>query len=147
IAKKALDDHKYELIKAHFLHPDDSPLSEENQNLLNRVLSIARLLDRYPIQKNAVAIHLQKYKDIKRSQAYEDCRLAMRLFNTIHHFDYDFWHQWLINDIVRSMEYSRKLKSDPKALRVLALEHLNLIRALGEKPSQIIDPKLVESNK
>lgn len=146
MAKKALEDHRYELIKAHFIDPDNSPLTKTDQDTLNRVLSIARLMDRYPNQKNAVALHMQKYKDIKRSQAYNDCRMAMRLFNTIHNFDYDFWHQWLINDIVRSMEYCKKMKDDPKALRVLAMEHLNLIRALGEKPSKEIDPKLMEQN-
>jgi hypothetical protein len=144
--KKALEDHKYELIKAHFLDPASSPLDKRDQEQLNRILSIARLLDRYPIQKNAVALHMQKYKDIARSQAYEDCRMAMKLFNTIHTFDYDFWHTWLINDIVKTMEYARKLKDDPKALRVLALEHANLMKALGDKPTKEIDPKLVEKN-
>lgn len=143
---KALEDHKYEKIKAHVLDPNNSPLEPEHQVQLDRIMSMAKLLDRYPIQKNAVAIHLQKYKDIKLRQAYEDCRMAMRLFNTIHTFDYDFWHQWLINDIIRNMEYCRKLKDDPKALRVLAMEHLNLIRALGERPADKLDPKIYESN-
>ena len=144
--KVALEDHRYEKIKAHILDPANSPLTEEHQEQLNRVLSIARLLDRYPIQKNAVALHMQKYKNIKQRQAYEDCHIAMRLFHTIHTFDFDFWHQWLINDIVRNMEYCRKMKNDPKALRVLALEHTNLMKVLGEKPVKEIDPKLVESN-
>lgn len=143
---KALEDHRYEQIKAHILDPEHSPLSEEQQEQLNRILSMARLLDRYPIQKNAVAIHMQKYRNIKQRQAYEDCKLAMRLFNTIHTFDYDFWHQWLINDIIRNMEYCRKMKDDSKALRVLAMEHLNLIRALGERPAEKLDPKIYESN-
>lgn len=144
--KRSLEDNKYELIKAHFIDPENSPLSDSDQEQLNRVLSIAKLLDRYPIQKNAVVVHMQKYRSIKRSQAYEDCRLAMRLFNTIHSFDYDFWHQWLLNDIVRNIERCKKLNDDPKALRVVALEHLNLIRALGEKPTDKIDPKLLEGN-
>lgn len=143
--KKALEDHKYEVIKAHVLDPAHSGLPPEEQELLNRVLSIAKLLDRYPVQKNAVALHMAKYKDISRSQAYEDCRLAMKLFNTIHHFDYDFWHQWLLNDIARNIERCRK-DNDPKSWRVIALEHLNLIRALGEKPQKDLDPKLVESH-
>lgn len=143
--KKALEDHKYESIKAHILDPDNSPLVKEEQDLMNRVLSIAKLLDRQPIQKNAVALHMAKYKDIGRSQAYEDCRLAMRLFNTIHTFEYDFWHQWLLNDIARNIERCKK-SNEHQAWRVIALEHLNLIRALGEKPSKEIDPKLVEGH-
>jgi hypothetical protein len=144
--KNALENNRFELIKAHFIDPANSQLSESDQDQLNRILSIARLLDRYPIQKNAIALHMQKYKHIKRSQAYEDCRMAMRLFNTIHTFDYDFWHQWLLNDIIRNIESCKKIKGDAKALRVVALEHLNLIRALGEKPSDQIDPRLIEKN-
>lgn len=143
--KKALEDHKYEQIKAHILDPANSPLGKEEQDLLNRVLSIAKLLDRQPIQKNAVAIHMSKYKDIGRSQAYEDCKLAMRLFNTIHTFDYDFWHTWMINDIVRNIERCKK-STEHQAWRVIALEHSNLIKALGERPTKDLDPKLVESN-
>jgi hypothetical protein len=143
--KKALEDHKYELIKAHILDPDNSPLGKEEANLMNRVLSMAKLLDRQPIQKNAVAIHMAKYKDIGRSQAYEDCRMAMRLFNTIQTFDYDFWHTWLITDIVRNIDRCKK-SSEHQAWRVIALEHTNLIKAIGEKPTKEIDPKLVEEH-
>lgn len=146
MAKKALEDYRYELIKAHFIDPANSPLPEEEQHLLNRVLSIARVMDRYPIQKNAVAVHMQKYKDISRSQAYEDCRLSMRLFNTIHSFDYDWWRNWLIEDIVRNIEACKKLKSDAKALRAWGLAHANLLKALGEKPVKELDPKLVEAH-
>jgi hypothetical protein len=143
--KKALEDFKYEAIKAHILDPDNSPLPEADQRLMNRVLSVAKLLDRQPIQKNAVALHMAKYKDIGRSQAYEDCRLAMRLFNTIYTFDYEFWQTWLLNDIVRNIDRWRK-STEPAAGRVVALEHLNLIRALGEKPVKEMDPKLVQEH-
>jgi hypothetical protein len=143
--KKALEDFKYEEIKAHILDPENSSLPEADQYLLNRVLSMAKLLDRQPIQKNAVALHMAKYKDIGRSQAYEDCRLAMRLFNTIYTSYYEFWQTWLLNDIARNIERWRK-SNEPAAGRVIALEHLNLIRALGEKPVKEIDPKLVEEH-
>jgi hypothetical protein len=143
--KKALEDFKYEAIKAHILDPDNSPLPAADQELLNRVLSIAKTLDRQPIQKNAVALHMAKYKSIKRSQAYEDCKMAMRLFNTIYTFDYDFWQTWLLNDISRNIERWRK-HSDPAAGRVIAMEHLNLIRALGEKPVKEMDPTLVQEH-
>lgn len=143
--KKALEDFKYEEIKAHILDPDNSPLPKADQDLMNRVLSMAKLLDRQPIQKNAVALHMSKYKEIGRSQAYEDCRMAMRLFNTIYTFDYEFWQTWLLNDIVRNIDRWRK-SNEPAAGRVIAMEHLNLIRALGEKPVKEMDPKLVQEH-
>jgi hypothetical protein len=88
---------------------------------------------------------MAKYKNIKRSQAYEDCKMAMRLFNTIYTFDYDFWQTWLLNDITRNIDRWRK-SSDPSAGRVIALEHSNLIKALGEKPVKEMDPKLVQEH-
>lgn len=146
MGRHALEDTKYELIKAHVLDPEHSPLPPDQQALLDRVMSMARLLDKQPIQRNAVAIHMQKYRGLKRTQAYEDCRLAVKLFNSIHTFDYDFWHQWLINDIIRNIERCKNLKDDPKAFRVIAEEHANLIKALGEKPQKEIDPKLIEQH-
>lgn len=143
--KKALEDYKYEEIKAAILDPEHTQLSTEQQDQLNRVLNIARLLDIQPIQKNAVELHLSKFTNIRRSQAYEDCRLAMRLFNTIHSFEYDFWQTWLMNDIVRNIDICRG-STDPRDRRVIAAEHANMIKALGERPVKEIDPKLIESH-
>jgi hypothetical protein len=108
-------------------------------------ISIARILDTQPIDRNAVAIHLKKYKSIKRTQAYEDCRMAKKLFNTIHTNDYDFWQTWLINDIVNSIQRCKRY-NNVKAERVIAGLYSNLIKALGEKPIQKLDPKLVEQH-
>lgn len=143
--KHDLEDHRFELIKAHVLDPDNSPLRDSEKEVLDRVMSMAKLLDRQPIQKNAVAIHMAKYKNIKRTQAYEDCRLAMKLFNTMYTFDYDMWHTWMINDIVKNIDRCRKI-NDPAAFRVIAMEHANLIKAIGEKPVKEIDPKLIEEH-
>lgn len=143
--KRSLEDQRYELIKAHILDRENSPLSKEHQELFDRILNIARLLDIQPIKKNAVDLHLAKYTNISQWQAYEDCRMAMRLFNTIHSFDYDFWQTWLMNDIVRNIELC-KASNDPRAWRVIAHEHANIIKALGERPVKEIDPKLVESH-
>lgn len=145
MSKKALEDHKHEVIKAHMLDPDNSPLEEHEKRQLGRIISMTKLLDRQPIQRNAVRIHMQKYKEISRSQAYEDCRIALKIFNTLQKFDYDFWHTWLLNDIVKNIERCRRDGGD-KALRVIALEHANLIRALGERPLEVMDPKLTEKH-
>lgn len=140
-----MEDQRYELIKAHILDRENSPLTKEHQELFDRILNIARLLDIQPIKKNAVDLHMAKYTNISQGQAYDDCRIAMRLFNTIHSFDYDFWQTWLMNDIVRNIDICRG-SEDPRAWRVIAHEHANLIKALGEKPLKDIDPKLVESH-
>jgi hypothetical protein len=145
MARKALEDQKYELIKAHVLDPDHSPLKPADQLQMNRVMSMARLLDRHPIQSDAVKLHLKKYTDIKRTQAYEDSRIAIRLFNTMHTFDYEFWHKWLIEDIVRNIDISKR-RNNVKGDRVVAVEHNNLIKALGEKPLKEIDPRLIEQH-
>ncbi len=145
MAKKALEDVRYEMIKAHILHPESSPLSPEQQEQFNRVMSIAGTLDRFPIMKHAVAIHLKKYKGIKRSQAYVDCELARRLFPTIHNNQYDFWQTWLINDISESISRCKNYHN-VKAERVIAALYNTLIKAIGDKPTKDIDPKLVEQH-
>ena len=145
MSKKALEDTKYELIKGHILHPDKSSLPDEHRELLDRIISVSKILDKNPIQKHAVAIHQTKYPYISRSQAYEDVRLAMRLFNTIHTFDYDFWQTWLLNDIARNIEACRNSRT-PADRRVIAMEHANLIKAIGEKPEEKGDPRRNEKH-
>jgi len=145
MSRKALEDHKYEAIKAHILEPDNSPLSVEQQEIMDRVISLAKILDKNPIQKQAISIHQAKYPNLSRTQAYEDSRLAVRLFNTLHNFDYDFWQTWLINDIVRNIEKCRN-NGNPQALKVIAMEHANLIKALGDRPDELEDPRRTEKH-
>lgn len=145
MSRKALEDTAYELIKAHILEPGSSPLSIEHQEQLDRVVSVAKILDKNPIQKNAIAIHQAKNSGLSKSQAYEDVRLAMRLFNTIHTFNYDFWQTWLINDIVKNIKRCRN-NGTPQAYRVIAMEHANMIKALGERPEELEDPRRTEKH-
>ncbi len=145
MSRKALEDHKYEAIKAHILEPDNSPLSDEHQEIMDRVISLAKVLDKNPIQKQAIAIHQAKYPHLSRTQAYEDSHLAVRLFNTIHTFNFDFWQTWLINDIVRNIEKCRN-NGNPQALKVIAMEHANLIKALGDRPEELEDPRRNEKH-
>jgi len=139
MSKKALEDTSYELIKAHILNPEESPLSFEHQLMLDRVLSAAKVLDKNPVQRIAVALHKAKFPDISQRQAYEDMKIAMRVYNTLHTFDFDFWKTWLINDIVKNIERARSMGTH-HALKVIALEHANMIKAIGEKPENIDDP-------
>jgi hypothetical protein len=145
MSRTALEDTKFELIKAYVLDPDSSSLPQEQQLVLDRVISASKILDKNPVQKHAVAIHQQKYPDISRSQAYEDLRLAMRLFNTLHTFDYDFWRTWLINDIVQNINICRT-KNNDKDRRIIAMEHANLLKVIGEKPEDPSDPKRTEKH-
>jgi hypothetical protein len=145
MSRPALEESKYEMIKAHVLDPDNSPLPIEKRELLERVISASKVLDKNPVQKQAVAIHQQKYPDIGRSQAYEDLRLAARLFNTLHTFDYDFWRTWLINDIVSNIVTCRNTRTE-KDRRIIAIEHANLLKVIGEKPEELPDPKRTEKH-
>jgi len=145
MSRTALEDTNYELIKAHVLDPDSSPLSPEKKEMLDRVVSASKILDKNPIQKHAVAIHQQKYPHISRAQAYEDLRFAVRLFNTLHTFDYDLWRNWILGDIVKNIEKCRNAESE-KDRRVIAMEHANLIKVLGEKPEDLADPKRNEKH-
>jgi len=143
--KKALTDNKYELIKAHILNPDNSPLTEEHQEMLDRIISMSKVLDKNPLQRNAIAIHLAKYNNIGKTQAFQDLRFAMKLFNTFHTFDFDFYQTWLINDIISNIQQARNNNS-PQDRRVIAMEHANLIKAIGEKPEDLPDPERNEKH-
>ena len=145
MSRTALEDTKYELIKAHMIDPDSSPLPVEKQEILDRVISASKVLDKNPIQKHAVGIHQQKYPNISRAQAYEDLRIAVRLFNTLHTFDYDFWRTWLLNDIVKNIEKCRNAGSDKDRANITK-EHANLIKLIGEKVEDLPDPKRNEKH-
>lgn len=145
MAKKALTDEKHELIKAHILDPEKSPLPEQMQEQLDRVVSMAKVLDKNPVTKHAVALHLSKFPHLSETTAYRDARLAKRIYNSLHEFDFDFWQAWLINDIIRNIERCRNADSHHDR-RVIAMEHANLLKAIGEKPEEMPDPKRNEKH-
>lgn len=151
--RTALEELHYDKIKAHVLEPEHSPLNDEQKQMLDRVVSVAKVLDKNPVQKHAIALHLKKYPDIGRTRAHMDVKLAIRLFNTLHNFDFDFWQTWLVNDIVANINRVRSQMSsasNDKQLgalsRVVAMEHANLVRAIGEKPPALNDPRLTEKH-
>lgn len=143
MSKKALEDQNFELIKAHVLDPDNSPLPVEQQVLMDRWVSASKILDKNPVQKNAVALLRAKFPGLSRAQAHVDVKNAMRLFNSIHTFDYDFWHQWLLNDIAEHI-MACKAVGDRKNW---AIAHKNLINAIGERQETEMDPRLIEQQK
>lgn len=145
MARKALTDEKYELIKAHIINPEESPLPEHLQEHLDRIVSMAKVLDKNPTIKHAVALHRSKYKDLSETTAYRDARLARKIYNSLHEFDFDFWLSWIINDIIKNIKKCRNSDSHHDR-RVIAMEHTNLLKAIGEKPEEMPDPKRNEKH-
>lgn len=139
---KALEDQDYETIKSYILEGKESALPIRQREMLDRWISASRLLEKNPSMKNAVAILQTKYPGLSRTQAYEDCRNATRIFNSKQTFDYDLWHTWLLNDIV---ELCQKAKATGN-LKAWAAAQANLIKALGEAPTKDIDPRLIEKH-
>jgi len=142
----SLEETSYDLIKAHILDPLHSPLSEKKQEQLERVMSVIRVLDKNPIRKNAYMLHQQKYSHLSKVQIYDDIKLAQRLYNTVHEFEWGFWRSWMINDIVDNILTCKKSKSD-KDRRIIAMEHANLIKLIGVQPDELVDPRRSEKHK
>lgn len=145
MAKQKLIDTSYELIKAHILAPEKSQLNPEQQEQLNRVLSIARVFDKNPVVHHAIELHKRKYPEISDKTARNDADFARKLYNSIHNFDYDFWQAWLINNIIENIKRARA-EGSPAAMRVVAAEHANLLKALGDRPEVPNDPRLTEKH-
>jgi len=143
MSRPGIEETSYELIKAHIIDPASSPLSPLQQKQMDRLVSASRILDKNPVQKNAISLLRKKYPEIKYTTAYNDIRLAAKLFNSLHTFDFDFWHTWLINDIVANITKCGT-ENTPTSRKVIAMEHANLLKAIGEKPTDLEDPKRLE---
>jgi hypothetical protein len=139
MTKIALEDRPAEMIKAHILDPDNSPLPEQYQAMLTRAVSMYKLLDKHPVAKNAIKFHRILYPDISLDTAYRDLGLARQMFNNYQDFDFDFWLNWTIGDITANIIKCRDtgLSSDRK---IIAMEHANLSRILGKRPDVPVDP-------
>ena len=61
-----------EIIKAHILNPENTPLPEQYREMLNRAVSMCKLLDKHPVAKNAIKFHRTLYPDITAAAAYRD---------------------------------------------------------------------------
>ena len=145
MSRLALEDQNYELIKAHILDPGNSPLSVEQQTLLDRLVAASKILEKHPITKQAVAFHRINHPEISLMQAYRDVFNASRLFNTAQTFNYDYWHTWLINDIVSNIQKCRSVGTEANR-KIMAMEHANLLKAIGIKPQELPDPKRMEKH-
>jgi hypothetical protein len=143
--KVSIEETPYELIKAHIIDPGNSPLSEQRQEQLNRIMTAVKIMDKNPIRKNAFNLLHQKYPHLGKTQLYEDLKLATRLYNTVHEFDWDFYRCWMINDIMDNILTCKKTKTDI-GRRIIAMEHANMIRVIGQKPEEAEDPNRSEKH-
>ena len=141
--RKALEDLDYKLIKAHALDPDHSPLSKQQGDLYFRLVSAAKLRNRYPNLRHAVAFQRAKFPEIGRTTAYDDFKRSARLFHTVHTFDFDFWRSWLYKDITTNISELRNTKTS-LGRQIIAIEHANLARLLSQEPKVKPDPKRSE---
>lgn len=138
---KSLEEVNHELIQAHIIDPENSPLPENLQFQFNRVLQVARLLDDYPNETHIINIMLNKYR-ITRTQVRKDLALAKELFKTQQTFDWDFWFAWQIKDqmeLIREAKLRGNLKEWNNAKKTLML-------MIGEKPIVNDDPRRMEKN-
>lgn len=136
----SIEDLHYEDVKTYFLSPQNSTLPKAKQEILDRVVSAFKILDKNPMPKHAAALLRSLYPEISRSTAYRDIILAQRLFKTVHTFNYDFWRTWLINSIVKNIQVCLE-RNDKESREIIAMEHANLIKAIGQRPEENQDPK------
>jgi len=141
---KQIEDIQFEEVKQFILDPENSSLTSSQKFQLDRIRRASKLLDDNPRLKHVVDKHHFNFPEISLRQAYTDVQIARRLFTTNNNHEYDFWHTWLLNDIVKTIELCRK-KSPPDNATI-AKCHANMIKALGEKPAKDIDARLIEKN-
>ena len=143
MSTKHIEDVHFLQIKAAVLDPDSTELSPEQKIILERYISAAKILDRYPVLRNAVKIHRLKYPNISQALAYRDLHYAIRLFNSQHTFEYDFWQTWLINTTVKMIQLSEAAQD----FKGMGYGLTILKKAIGERPETETDPKLLEKHK
>lgn len=138
--KKELAQQNHTTILTHILDPENSPLPVELQEQFNRIKSAALMLDNFH-PMSCVQRMMAKY-NISRTTARRDIDMAQSLFKSNHTFDFDFWQQWQIKDLVDSIRKC-KIRGDEKN-RIAAHKALKLI--IGEKVATDEDPRRMEKN-
>jgi hypothetical protein len=134
-----LEEMPHEIIMAYILDPENSPLPKRYKPLLDRVISMSKLLDKHPVAKNAVKFHRAKFPEISLTTAWKDFHLARRVFNSYQDFDFEFWLSWLMADTVKIINKCEATNSSADR-KIIAREHANLVRLLGKRPKEPVDP-------
>lgn len=138
---KGLEEQPYDVIQAHILDPEHSPLPVHLQAQFKRVTAAAKLLDDYPEPGHVVQLLKQKY-DVTTTQLRKDVALARELFKTQHTFDWDFAFAWMLKD---QMELIRACK-DAGDLKAWNNAKKTLLEMIGEKPEAVDDVRRMERN-
>ena len=136
---KSIHDLDHQLVKAHFQCPDRSPLPKSKQEILDRALAAAKILEKNPIRKNAVALLRALYPGISRATAFRDIILAEDLFPSVHTFNYDIWNTYLMNSIVENIQRCEAINTID-AQETIVMEHANLLKLIGKRPEEQPDP-------
>jgi hypothetical protein len=136
---KSLTELPADIIKAHILNPENSPLPAHYQELLDRVVSMTKILQKQPVTRNAIKFHRALYPDISIKIAYSDLQLARQLFTSYQDFDFDFWMTWTINNIHANIAKCQSTNTSADR-KIIAQENANLVRLLGKKPEIPVDP-------
>jgi len=139
---KSFENIPWQVIKNYLAHSESVELNDEHKYMIDRVFSLARVFDRHPQRKTALALHRAKYPDISRNTAASDLDIALALNNSYHTSDYPFWHNWLISDCLDQIQ-AAKAAGDLKAW---SAGHSIFLKAIGTKPIQETDPKLIEKH-
>ena len=145
MSTKALEDYSHEMIKAHVLCPEQSPLPLAQQQLFDRAMAMAKILSKNPVVKNAIALHRRLYPEICLKTAYSDYHLSLRLFQSLQTFDFDSWNTFMLNDLVETIQKLHK-HNTVSALKSVILAHAVLKKVVGDKPDDLPDPQRNEKH-
>ena len=136
---KSIHDLHHLLVKAHFQSPEQSPLSRSKQEILDRAMAAAKILEKNPVPKNAVALLRALYPNISRATGFRDLILAERLFPSVRTFNYDLWNTFLLNSIFETLQRCKAINTIA-AHKLMIREHANLLKVIGKRPEEQPDP-------
>ena len=136
---KSIYDLHHLLVKAHFQSPEQSPLPKSKQEILDRAMAAAKILDKNPVRKNAVALLRALYPNISRATAFRDLILAERLFPSVRTFNYDLWKTFLLNGIFENIQRCKAINTIA-SYEVMVKEYANLLKVIGKRPEEQPDP-------
>ena len=145
MSTKALENQSYEMIKAHVLSSEDSPLPVAQQQIFDRAMAMAKILTKNPVVKNAIALHRRLHPEISLKTAYRDYHLSLRLFQSLQTFDFDSWNTFMLNDIVETIKKLHK-HNTVASLKAIILAHAVLKKVIGDKPGDLPDPERNEKH-